>query len=357
MTKGPGGGTNAFLALKEAYAQLEGLSNTLKHVIFISDGKSQEGEFSQLVAEAKGKGVYTTAVAVGEDADSDFMKQIAELGAGRYTQVKAPSEIPSLIYPPSEEKPEKKVEQGEFPLQFTGLAYGISKKSPPPLAGYLKVQARDQANVFYTSEEKQDPVLAAWPQGQGRVLTWLGDFVGPWTNEWQNWEEFPQFWREIINWVAPVREELPVSVVEEGGSLRLELYSPSSSPPLINLLGPNEQSVRSQGKKVGPTHYEEQIQLWGRGTYHLSIYLGEARYLESFWLPDLELTSMIYAEGTLERIAFLTGGKIRDNLDEKIFSDMPQVSSHYPLVSWLLLAAIVLFLLEFIYRRFVRKIV
>ncbi len=357
MTKGPGGGTNAFLALEEAYAQLEGLGETLKYVIFISDGKSQEGEFSRLVTEARRKGIYTTAVAVGEDADIDFMQQVAELGAGRYAQVNNPAEIPSLIYPPSEEKPEKKVEEGELPLQFTGLAYSIPAHSPPPLKGYLKVQAREQAAVFYQSAERRDPVLAAWPQGQGRVLAWLGDFAGPWTEEWLSWEEFPLFWREMINWVAPLREELPVSVEKEGNSLRLELYSSSSSPPLINLLGPEGQSLRMQGKKVGPSRYEERIGLWGRGTYHLSIYLGEIRYLESFWLPDLELTSMIYSSGNLERISFLTGGKIRPGLDEGIFSDLPQIARRYPLLSWLLLSAALLFLAEFIYRRFIRKIV
>jgi len=344
LTKGPGGGTNAFLALSEALHQLQQTDAKLKHIIFISDGKSQQGEFPTLIQQARQEGVYVTALAVGEDADLPFMEEIATGGEGKFAHVIAPEQIPSILFPPSQEKPQKAIEEGETILFRASSRGPLSEFQPPSLQGYLKVQAKEKALTILGAVKTTEPILAVWNQGQGRIACWLADFSGLWTQTWASWPEQSSFWLSLLRWTSPVQENLPVAWELRGKELLLEVYSNGVGTPLVLVEGPQEQSSRSQAKKNGPGSFSETIPLWGRGVYTVGIYQGAMQAAYSIWLPERELERPGVNMTLLGQISDRTGGKTLEILDESVFSDLPLQSIRVSLIPWLAIAALLCFL-------------
>jgi Ca-activated chloride channel family protein len=340
LTKGPGGGTNAFLALSEALQQLRQTDAKLKHIIFISDGKSQQGEFPTLIQQARREDVYVTALAVGEDADLPFMEEIATGGEGKFAHVIAPEQIPSVLFPPSQEKPQKAFEEGETYLSLASSRSPLSGFQPLSLQGYLKGQAKEKALIIFQAAKTTEPVLAVWNQGQGRVACWLADFSGVWTQPWASWPEQSTFWLSLLRWTAPVQENLPVAWELRGEELSIEVYSNEVGTPLVLVEGPQEQSSRSQAKKTGPGSFKETISLWGRGVYTIGIYQAAMKAAYSIWLPERELAHPGANMTVLGRISDRTGGKILEMLDNSIFSDLPLQSIRVSLIPWLAFAAL-----------------
>ncbi len=352
LTEGPGGGTNAYLALREAYRQLAASSAPLKHVIFVSDGKTREGDFPALVEEGRRQGIFTTALAVGADADLPFMEKLAQLGEGKYAAVSSPDQIPTVLYPPNEERPEKPLAEGPAALRLLAPTSNLSEFTPPDLDGYLKTQLKPKAEVIYQATPREEPVLASWMQGSGRVAVWLSDFSGSWTASWEAWPQQAAFWTALWRWVAPASNELATSLQVVGESLQIEVASSSSTPPTILLEGPDGQSLRAQAERTSPSRYQARAMLWGRGAYTLNVSQGERQSLFAVWLPEQELIGVGIDWGTLGRIAQETGGQWQDGIGENLIRNLPLSPRKNAMTPWFLVACMLLFLMEIALRRF-----
>jgi uncharacterized protein with von Willebrand factor type A (vWA) domain len=81
----PGGGTNFFPALEEAYQVLLAVRAPAKHVILISDGQAPYDGLAELAAQMKQDGMTVSTIGIG-DADEQLLKLIAD-GAGGQTYV------------------------------------------------------------------------------------------------------------------------------------------------------------------------------------------------------------------------------------------------------------------------------
>jgi Ca-activated chloride channel family protein len=351
LTEGPGGGTNAYLALREAFQQLAKSDASLKHVIFVSDGKAREGDFAALVEEGQRNGVYTTALAVGLDADTSFMESLAQLGGGKYAAVSSPDQIPAVLFPPNDQRPEKPIAEGPATLRFSAPTSGIPSIQPPDLAGYLKVQVKPGAEVVYQASPRQEGVLTVWLQGGGRVAAWVADFSGEWTVSWEQWKEQGAFWMALWRWVAPATTELATSLQLSGDELRVEISSPDDTRPALLLEGPAGQSIRLQAERVSPSRFEATYSLWGRGAYTLNASQGDRQSLLAFWLPERELSGVGIDWPTMGRIAEESGGKVRLGIDENLWDGLPIQEEKIDLTPWLLLGCIVCYLSEVGLRR------
>lgn len=349
LTRGPGGGTNAYLALKEAYQALSSQKAQVKHVILISDGKSSEGDFSSLVSQAQKEGIYTTAVACGEDADSSFMQEISSLGKGKFAQVNSLSSIPSLTFP-FEEK-EEKVSRGEFYPEFTSSLSFLEPYSLPPVQGFLKSVLKERAISLYSIPPLNYPLLSCWSYGQGRVMTWLSDFCGEWTSSLRSWDKFSQFWSSLLDWVAPVRESLSLDWELRGDSLEVKVSSTSTSPLELTLLGPQGQSVQKKEEPQEEGIFRVSFPLWGRGTYSLLLRQGEKEKKKIFWVEDRETSKLGLDLKTLNFISSNTGGRELSSLSQ-VFQEPRSVEGKFHLRGPLSALALLLFLFAQAWVRF-----
>ena len=79
-----GGGTTIYPALKTAFDRLAAYDAPLKHIILLSDGQSNEGDYGGLVAACREQKITLSTVAVGADADLRLMQFLAQGGGGRF---------------------------------------------------------------------------------------------------------------------------------------------------------------------------------------------------------------------------------------------------------------------------------
>jgi len=85
-----GGYTDIFAAWEEAHSQLQAARNRIKRVVVVSDGCISAGAGSdklEKVATARLKGIVTSALAIGDASDTDFLSDLVESGQGSLTRV------------------------------------------------------------------------------------------------------------------------------------------------------------------------------------------------------------------------------------------------------------------------------
>jgi len=58
------------------------------------------------------------------------------------------------------------------------------------------------AQVALTSES-EDPLLAHWYYGLGRVVAWTSDVTPKWGGDWLRWPDFAKFWSQTVRWSLP----------------------------------------------------------------------------------------------------------------------------------------------------------
>jgi hypothetical protein len=94
------GGTEVYPALSLALEALRTAAPAEKHLVLLTDGKSRTGtrqDYQALVEPAVADGITISTVAIGDDADTELMQFLAELGGGRYHLASRPEDIPSGV--------------------------------------------------------------------------------------------------------------------------------------------------------------------------------------------------------------------------------------------------------------------
>ncbi|MFN0252656.1 MAG: VWA domain-containing protein [Kofleriaceae bacterium] len=92
----PGGGTNIYPGLKEAYAILGQARATRKHVILLSDGEAPYDGLLSLVKEMKAAGITVSSVGLA-GADRTLLSGIADAGEGRLYMVADVGTLPRIF--------------------------------------------------------------------------------------------------------------------------------------------------------------------------------------------------------------------------------------------------------------------
>jgi len=91
----PGGGTNFFPGLKDAFEILQA-SKKRKHVILLSDGEAPSDGITELVADMAASKITVSAIGVA-GADRNLLAEIADAGSGRLWLVEDVSTLPKLF--------------------------------------------------------------------------------------------------------------------------------------------------------------------------------------------------------------------------------------------------------------------
>ncbi|MGB8956510.1 MAG: VWA domain-containing protein, partial [Tumebacillaceae bacterium] len=92
-----GGGTDIYPALAEAFASLTEVKAKRKHIILLTDGQSSYGDYAGLTEKMREKGITMSTVAVGQDADQNLLRQLAEWAKGRFYATTDSSNVPQIF--------------------------------------------------------------------------------------------------------------------------------------------------------------------------------------------------------------------------------------------------------------------
>ncbi len=89
-----------------------------------------------------------------------------------------------------------KVVDTEHPIT-SGIPWDDAKFT---LCGYNQVTLKDGAKML--AEYNGDPFITCWEYEKGRTATFASDFAPHWAGDFKDWEHYPQFWGQMIKWLA-----------------------------------------------------------------------------------------------------------------------------------------------------------
>jgi Ca-activated chloride channel family protein len=272
-----GGGTDMLPALRASYEALRTAQARVKHVIVLSDGQTDPGEFERWVRRMRAERITLTAVSVGKDADVPFMRSLARWGGGRHYLARDPSALPQILVTEAFVSSRSYLVEGRFtPRRSPGeLLRGIP--SVPALLGYVATSPKPGAVVELSSGQR-DPILAAWRYGLGRAVAFTSDAVPRWAVEWQSWPSFARFWSQVVRW-AMRGDAGGLDLHAEVAGSRLRVAADARSPAGEELDGLDVRArvvgfgraQEVQLRQTAPGWYEGDVLLGESGTYTVAV--------------------------------------------------------------------------------------
>ncbi|MBI2868221.1 MAG: VWA domain-containing protein [Chloroflexi bacterium] len=355
------GGTDIYPALVTASQGLASAAVPRKHIVLLTDGNSQQSDYSSLLATMQAQEITLSTIAVGLDADASLLQWLADRGGGRFYFTDRARDIPQILVKETRlaarsaivEEPTMPLVAGSSPvLRGTGGEF-------PTLGGYVMTQPRNIARVVLVSP-RGDPLLAQWQYGLGRSIVWTSDSEGRWTAALAAWERVPAFWSALVDWTLPpeaapfqVKSEVTAGEatvqvegeVAEGGSLSMRIVGPELDVTEIPL------------KAASPGRWEAGFPAVEQGSYLAQVTEetpegGRRSTTGGLVVPySPEFRSMEADQRLLERLAAITGGRVLASPEESFDPGLPPAHGNLPLAWWLLMTATLLLPLDIAIRR------
>ena len=358
----PTGGTTLMMeAVDKAYKRLEADDAKRKHIVLLSDGKSDdtESEFLRLaerIAEAR---ISITAIAIG-DANAKLLTQLAETSGGHFVPVQNLQELPMVLMEAVRET-QRYIVQEPFQPIITApsepIVEGIG--TPPRLHGYVATTKKDIAQVFIRSH-KDEPVLAGWNIGLGKAVAWTSDAKPAWAEEWIPWQNFGKFWGQVVNWVLPAADagadfDLTVSLRHGAAEVSIDTQTPSQAAYEVRVAGPNGSSEPIEMQQRTLRRYNGAFQVGNSGSYIVTAEReGDGRKrTEVLSLPyPVEYAKFEVNTDLLKTLASETAGIYEPTPSQIAAPAGTPIERQVPLAQTLLVIAATLFVLEMILRRY-----
>lgn len=204
----------------------------IKHVILLGDGDATADSYSARVLKMASEHISISVVGtnVGSYQDLSMMQQIATLGKGRFYLANDPNAIPQILLNETKQAAKRAVVQESFtPAIVSSHPILTGLGALPKLAGYVATTPKPTAQLVLVSQE-DDPVLAVWQYGLGRVAAWTSDALGLWTASWLSWSDAARWWANLVTWTLPAPDsQLQVSGQISGGSGHIIVNLPAQT--------------------------------------------------------------------------------------------------------------------------------
>lgn len=358
----PGGGTAFYTALYESVHALMQSSAAQKHIIFLTDGEAGDSGYEALVDVMRENDITLTTVAVGSGANQQLLRALADRGNGRAYAADEFDNLPKIFTKETYLVSGSYVQNRVFTPVVAHDSVLTDFAGFPQMTGYLATAEKGLATVELMSD-REDPILAWWQYGAGKVLCFTGDSRGAWTGEMLAWSEAAAFFGGMAAFTLPSEQRNGELAVEKaGGSLQIAYTAPERQSGLdtavIALLPDGTQSQvalaeTAQGVYTGALAAEQQgayaLRVEQRGEDGALVRVMEGGTVAGYSREyDLRLAE---GAGTLQALAALTGGKVITDPAQLLQQAAGGAYRRVELVQGLLWALLAMMLLDIAVRR------
>lgn len=285
----PGGGTDMYPAMRQAFAQLVRADASVKHMVVLTDGQTSPGDFLGLVKQMKDAGITVTSVAIGEGADVNLLRQIANSGAGKLYHVISPKAIPQIVMRESRRVSRPLIFESGAGVQpqitySHELLEGVD--TPPPIRGYVMTTMKDSplAQLLITApgpQEVNQPVLAVWQYGLGRSAVLTTDGGQRWASDWNGWSGGAKLLSQLVRWLMrPAGDtgqfSLATIVGDDGVEVVINALDAEDRflnflEPAGSVLGPDLQPIVLNLNQTSPGRYAGTFPTAQAGNYFIQV--------------------------------------------------------------------------------------
>lgn len=280
----PGGGTSLAPALRRAGLMLRGADADRKRIVFLTDGRSGEGELlADMTLALRAEGIQVSTIAVGDSADQATLARMAEVGEGEFYPVSNPAMLPRILIDSVQVINRPLLKERLFvPVVLpTGTTLTSGMEEAPALGGLVITAPRkDPKAVLDMTGEEGDPLLARWQAGLGRVAAFTSDAHGDWSNEWLDWPGYARFWTELVRQTARpvVSQDYELIAAVERDTLRLSLDATDPEAGAMDYLqvegtvySPSGEAIPVRLNQTGPGRYEATVDAPESGNYIVAL--------------------------------------------------------------------------------------
>lgn len=326
-----GGGTNMFPAIALAYDYLRRSQAKVRHVIVLSDGQTDPGDFQGLVTRMAKEKITVSSVAIGSDADEEIMKNVARWGGGRYYLARDLYTIPQILTAEALLASRAYIVEERFDPEVVRTDV-LADLSPPALRGYIATAPKPAGTVHLLSHQ-DDPILATWQYGIGRAAAFTSDAAPRWAAEWMSWRDLTRFWSRLLRWVSrDGGEGLQVAVDRQPGEepvVIADAYTPTGDPldglqVEARVSGPGTRAAIPL-VQTAPGRYEGRVSAREPGEYTVTVVARESESPRGaappgrtgsmgFVVPySPELRDLAVNRAVLAQITEATAGRVLDD--------------------------------------------
>ena len=371
-----GGGTSLYPPMEEAYQSLVNAVSKLKHVIVLTDGISNPGDFEGLAQNMASARITCSTVGVGDGAANDLLETIARIGQGRHFAATDPASLPQIFAKETLTVSKAAINEQPFIPQVirpTQALAGIDFESAPFLLGYVMTRPKPTCELILASEQG-DPVLAWWRYGLGTTVAFTSDAKSRWAAEWLTWPGFSKFWAQTIRHAMRKNDAKGVTVEvaqhARRATVTLDAVDPSGrflngAESELTIIDPRLGERKLPLNQTAPGRYVADFDTPHSGAYHLnlsqraanggSVIHQQTRGLTVGYSDELRLRPT--NTELLQQIATATGGRfdpqpsdaLLDAPSDSVVTRMAQQTR--PLWPELVMLALTLFVFDVALRR------
>lgn len=360
-----GGGTQILHPLEEAYLSLKDANAKLKHIILLTDGQAEKTGYEPLIKKINEAGITLSTVAVGQSADIRLLEALAAGGGGRFYLTDAFSDIPKIFVKETFLAGKTYLNNRTFTPNLGSYSDILKNiKTIPDLDGYVATTAKSTARVVFSSD-RDEPILATWQYGLGRTAAWTSDAKGMWTQSWLEWEQSPQFWKNIVSWLMQRRVQgdytIKGGLAAGAGTIELTLRPDGGSQgekveAMIISHSGSEQSITLDPSSPGI--YKGTFDADEAGVYIANISIKNSGEVTRSinggmvipYSPEYDI-SRKDADAFIQKLAYEGGGRVLKSSSEVFSGELAPVISIIDMTSTLLIIIIILLMLDITVRR------
>lgn len=269
------GETNIFQGIMLAYNSLIKLAAATKHIILITDGWTDLVKLSNFTSTLKKEKISLSIVAAGEGSTKE-LSDIAESAGGRYYPMEDASKIPEIVASETNTALRPFINEKLFypKAASTHRIIDSLRGKSRQLKGYIVTTLKSSAERALVSDEN-DPVLASWQYGLGRVVAWTSDGGERWAGNWVSSENI-SFWNSMVRYVLPQKSsrEIRASFVRDGRNVIINAAVASNDPSIeLNAMitSPEGQTDQIKLKKEASGKFSAITQADEEGVYNVKI--------------------------------------------------------------------------------------
>lgn len=359
------GETDVVAGLRRAAKEVRATNAKLRHVILFTDGFTAPGALTQLEGEAAAlldEGITVSVVATGEGAATELAR-VAEAGGGRFYAGRDLNEIPEILVQEAVLASRSFVNEGEFfPTVARSTAATAGLQASPPLFGFIATTAKPSASTALRIGDDDDPLLATWNTGLGRVSSWTSDATSRWSQAWATWDGFAAFWSAVVRDTFPTTTEgLVARAAIDGDRLRLTVESKDPIAEGAQVTGrvttPGAGTATVTLERTSATTFAVDLPAPSAGAYTAGVTVDVAGEVSDLTALATQSYAAEYRPGATDAAALLdvsrrSGGRGAIDPDDAFAeATLTEGRGRFPLAGGLLLLAALLWPIDVALRR------
>ncbi len=260
-----------------------------RHCIIISDGDPSPPS-AQLVQQYINNSITISTVAVFPHSglsDLTKMQQLAQVTGGAHYQITRQNQLgdlPQIFIKEAQTIRRSLIWEGDpFSPTFQNIGSeamrGIATPAPP-ISGYVVTAEREGLSLVPLRGPENDPILAQWQYGLGRVVAYTSDAATRWNSAWVAWDSYDAFWAQHIRWAMRPSGSATVNVITEtdGDETRVIVDAVDAAGERLNFANFTGRIVKPDGgvlelplRQAGAGRYEGRFESSGAGAYVIGL--------------------------------------------------------------------------------------